>query len=99
MERQVARRPAGELDLAGSATMSSRLADGLFTRMERTGRLRGVGADGEDELSVRQLSDAVRHCSRPTMTARPATVGACQVREQLSTLLVPITARANFCIR
>ena len=35
----------------------------------------------------------------PTMTARPATVGACQVREQLSMLLVPIATRANFCIR
>ena len=35
----------------------------------------------------------------PTMTARPATVGACQVRLQLSMLLVPIATLANFCIR
>ena len=35
----------------------------------------------------------------PTMTARPATVGACQVRLQLSMLFVPIATRANFCIR
>ena len=35
----------------------------------------------------------------PTMTARPATDGACQVREQLSILFVPIATRANFCIR
>ena len=35
----------------------------------------------------------------PTMTAIPATVGACQVREQLSILLVPIPMRENFCIR
>ena len=32
----------------------------------------------------------------PTMTARPATVGECQVREQLSILLVPSATRANF---
>ena len=36
---------------------------------------------------------------RPTMTAIPAIVGACQVREQLSMLLVPMTARASFCMR
>ena len=29
--------------------------------------------------------------------ARPTTLGACQVRLQESMLLVPITARANFC--
>ena len=34
----------------------------------------------------------------PNDIARPATVGACQVRAQLSTLLVPRTARKNFCI-
>ena len=33
---------------------------------------------------------------RPTVIARPATVGACQVRAQLSTLFVPMTARMNF---
>ncbi len=32
---------------------------------------------------------------RPTMIARPATVGACQVRAQLSTLFVPTPARAS----
>ena len=32
-----------------------------------------------------------------SVAASPATVGACQVRWQLSTLLVRITARANFC--
>jgi len=35
----------------------------------------------------------------PKTAARPATLGACQVRLQLSTLLQPMTARANFCAR
>src|SRR5438046_9319854 len=33
----------------------------------------------------------------PKTVARPATLGACQVRLQLSMLLLPITTRANFC--
>src|SRR6266849_10175958 len=33
----------------------------------------------------------------PKTIARPATLGACQVRLQLSILLLPITTRANFC--
>ena len=33
----------------------------------------------------------------PNTVARPATLGACQVRLQLSMLLLPITTRANFC--
>src|SRR4029453_10449075 len=32
----------------------------------------------------------------PNIVARPTTLGACQVRLQLSTLLLPITTRANF---
>lgn len=32
----------------------------------------------------------------PKTVARPATLGACQVRLQLSMLLLPITTRANF---
>src|SRR5579872_4477455 len=35
----------------------------------------------------------------PNTVARPATLGACQVRLQLSTLLQPTTTRANFCAR
>jgi hypothetical protein len=34
----------------------------------------------------------------PKVVARPATVGACQVRAQWSMLLVPITARKSFCM-
>src|SRR5262249_50096003 len=33
----------------------------------------------------------------PNTVARPATLGACQVRLQLSMLLLPSTARPNFC--
>src|SRR5258708_35195761 len=33
----------------------------------------------------------------PNTVARPTTLGACQVRLQLSMLLQPMTARANFC--
>ena len=35
----------------------------------------------------------------PNTVARPATLGACQVRLQLSMLLVPMTARLNFWAR
>ena len=34
----------------------------------------------------------------PNDFARPATVGACQVRAQWSMLFVPRTARKSFCI-
>jgi hypothetical protein len=33
----------------------------------------------------------------PKTVARPATLGACQVRLQESMLFDPITVRANFC--
>ena len=33
----------------------------------------------------------------PKTAARPATLGACHVRLQLSILLLPRTTRANFC--
>jgi hypothetical protein len=33
----------------------------------------------------------------PKTVARPTTLGACQVRLQLSMLLEPIVARMNFC--
>jgi hypothetical protein len=33
----------------------------------------------------------------PNTAARPATLGACQVRLQLSILFVPMTLRTNFC--
>jgi len=35
----------------------------------------------------------------PKDVARPATLGACQVVAQLSTLLVDPAVRASFCIR
>jgi hypothetical protein len=33
----------------------------------------------------------------PSTVVRPTTLGACHVRLQLSMLLLPMTARANFC--
>src|SRR5436309_7463405 len=33
----------------------------------------------------------------PKTVARPTTLGACQVRLQLSMLFVPMTCRVNFC--
>ena len=33
----------------------------------------------------------------PNTVARPTTLGACQVRLQLSMLFVPMATRANFC--
>jgi hypothetical protein len=35
----------------------------------------------------------------PKTVARPTTLGACQVRLQLSTLFEPMTTRANFWVR
>jgi len=35
----------------------------------------------------------------PNTVARPTTLGACQVRLQLSTLFEPMTVRANFWVR
>ena len=35
----------------------------------------------------------------PTVRLRPMVAGVWQYREQLSMLLVPMTARASFCIR
>ena len=35
---------------------------------------------------------------RENSVARPATLGACQVRLQLSTLFVPSATRASFCV-
>ena len=35
----------------------------------------------------------------PKTVVRPTTLGACQVRLQLSMLLLPRAARANFCAR
>src|SRR2546426_11423333 len=52
---------------------------------------------------VRFVSSASRYEDvpppSPNTVARPTTLGACQVRLQLSTLLLPMTARANFCDR
>src|SRR3954465_7204140 len=51
--------------------------------------------------TIRSVSSASRYelvpPPAPNTVARPATLGACQVRLQLSMLLLPSTARLNFC--
>jgi len=57
-------------------------------------------------VPVRRITSASAKSSRelviaplPNAAARPATVGLCHKRAQWSTLLVPMTALANFCNR
>ncbi len=61
--------------------------------------LGGIGADDEKGLCLGQILDAVGHRAAAEGAPRPDTDGACQRRAQWSTLLVPITARASFCMR
>jgi len=53
------------------------------------------------QRTIRSVSSASRYelvpPPAPNTIARPATLGACQVRLQLSMLLLPRTARLNFC--
>ena len=53
------------------------------------------------QRTMRSVSSASRYelvpPPAPKTVARPATLGACQVRLQLSMLLLPSTARENFC--
>src|SRR5215207_2348272 len=53
------------------------------------------------QRTIRSVSSASRYelvpPPAPNTVARPATLGACQVRLQLSMLLLPSTARLNFC--
>ena len=55
----------------------------------------------EPQRTIRSVSSASRYelvpPPAPNTVARPATEGACQVRLQLSMLLLPRTCRANFC--
>src|SRR5438874_3218804 len=55
----------------------------------------------EPQSTIRSVSSASRYelvpPPAPNTVARPATLGACQVRLQLSMLLLPSTARLNFC--
>ena len=55
----------------------------------------------EPQRMTRSVSSASRYDEvpppAPNTVARPATLGACQVRLQLSMLLLCMTVRANFC--
>ena len=84
--------------LRGSATMRREpFRTAFLMRSAMTGWV-SVMLEPTTMISGDRSSSAIELliAPRPTMTARPATVGACQVRAQLSTLLVPITARENF---
>ncbi len=54
----------------------------------------------EPQISRRSVpticSNGVVAAPLPSVASRPLTDGACQTRAQLSTLLVPMAARANF---
>ncbi len=62
----------------------------------------GLGHVGPDDEEGLGLVESPRRSwswrPEPKAVARPATVGACQVRAQWSMLFVPITARKSFCI-
>ncbi len=55
----------------------------------------------DPHMTMRSASSASRYEQvpppAPNTAARPTTLGACQVRLQLSMLLLPMTARTNFC--
>ncbi len=61
-------------------------------------RLPRIGSPEQNDVSLLDLT--VRRPvppPAPNTVARPATLGACQVRLQLSIWLQPITTRTNFC--
>ena len=74
-------------------------ADALQQVMEEDRmRLPRVGAPKQDDVRFFHLPDT-SWCPppAPNTAARPATLGACQVRLQLSMWLQPMTDRTNFC--
>ena len=60
-------------------------------------RLARVRAPEDDQVRVSDLLVGARPPPAPNTVARPTTLGACQVRLQLSTLLECRTTRENFC--
>ncbi len=74
-----------------TASITSRAITGWLSEvLEPMIKMQSLFLSSEMELVIAPLPNAV---------TRPATVGECQRRAQWSTLLVPITARASFCIR
>ena len=59
-------------------------------------RFARVRAPQDDQVGVFRLPVGAGAATAPNTAARPTTLGACQVRLQLSMLLLPITARVNF---
>ena len=62
-------------------------------------RLGGVGPDDEQDVVAHDSSMELVIAPEPSVVARPATVGACQVRAQWSMLLVLMPARVRRCSR
>jgi hypothetical protein len=56
----------------------------------------GVGPPQENEIGLLISLYELVPPPAPKTAARPATLGACHVRLQLSMLLLPMTSRANF---
>ena len=73
-----------------------RVAAGFRTQVERHGP-----RAFEPQSRITSVSSISRYelvpPPAPNTVARPATLGACQVRLQLSMLFVPITERTNLC--
>jgi len=60
-------------------------------------RLTGVAAPEDDQVGLFRSRYELVPPPAPNTVARPATEGACQVRLQLSMLLLPRTTRRDFC--
>ena len=70
----------------------------LQTRADDRVRLRGIGTDEQDAVGPVQVVEEFVPPDRPNAATRPA-AEARGSREQLSTLLLPMTARISFCSR
>ena len=92
--------PVGEVRVAGIDNIELRA---LSHRVLEKGAATGWASVMLDPMTknILAFSKSAKElviAPEPNVVARPATVGACQVRAQLSMLLVPITARKSFCI-
>src|SRR3989338_6441076 len=82
----------------GSATMNVHPFLNAFFISNPTMGCASVGLPPMRKMSLQSLISLMELVIEPLPNdiARPATVGACQVRAHWSTLFVPIAARANF---
>ena len=61
-------------------------------------RIRRVITKDEDEIGIIYLVDGITHCAVTDRLVQTCNRWAVSDASAASTLLVPITARANFCI-